>query len=126
MGNPVRVQISPRAPSYCSVAGPLPRKRARTFSDAVFAAGAIGGGLGNDPDQLDAETILGAHLVLGAAVLAAHVRPARIFAQMKDLNRSEEARAAHAFHRRVADQLFRLGHRGLSLSPEGCRERFPA
>src|SRR5205085_10655154 len=62
----------------CSVAGPLLRKGTRIVSDAVFAAWAVGGGLGDDPDQLDAEAILGAHFVLGAAMRAPYVRAARV------------------------------------------------
>ena len=80
-----------------------------------LGAGARRGGLGDDADQADREAVLGANLVLRAAVLAADVRAARVFAEMQDLGRSKELRAPEALDGGVAHQLGHLGHCGSSV-----------
>jgi hypothetical protein len=80
-----------------------------------LGAGARRGGLGDDADQADREAVLGANLVPRAAVLAADVRAARVFAQVKDLGRSKELRAPEALYGGVAHQLGHLGHCGSSV-----------
>jgi len=90
--------------------GPLPlREGTRSFS-AVLAAGPVGCRLGNDVDKSDAVAILGANLVLCAAMRAPHVRASGILTQMKDLDGAEELRAAKAFDRRIADPLLCFLH----------------
>src|SRR5882672_4463876 len=174
MGNPVRVQISPRAPSWVlflfgrgpevlgsdagvlflfgrgpevlgSDAGVLflfgrgPEvlgsdagvpflfgRGPEVFSRAVFAAGSIRSWLGDQPDEADAEAVLGAHFVLRAAMRAANVRPAGILSPVKNLHRPEQLRAAKALHGRVADQLLRLGHLRFSSSDTRRADRFRA
>src|SRR5690348_8695951 len=65
-------------------------------------------GLGNDPDQADAEALLGADLVPTAAVLAADVGAAGVFLQVKDLVRAEQLSALQAFDRGVGHDLGHL------------------
>ena len=126
MGNPVRVQISPRAPRgsssrregdplhFSAGGGPA--------GTAKLGAGSRGGRLLDDTDQPNRETILGADFILGAAVLATDVWPPGVFAKVENLSRAEEFGASQALDSGVADELGRFGHRGTSWFDQGGRE----
>src|SRR6266550_3904503 len=98
MGNPVRVQISPRAPSLICGGSSSFWERTRIISAAVFAPRAVRRRLGDESEEADAEAVLGAHFVLRAAMRATHVRAAGILSPVKNLHRSEQLRAAKALH----------------------------
>jgi len=75
-----------------------------------FGARARGGRLGDHADEADREAVLGLDLVLRAAVLAANVGAPWILAEVENLSRAEELRAAQALDGGIADQLGHLGH----------------
>jgi hypothetical protein len=112
MGNPVRVQISPRAPrgSPSREGGDPSYFLGLGLLAAALGAGSRGWWFRDDAHEADGEPILCLDFVLGAAVLAPHVGAAGILAEVKDLGWAEQLRTSNALDRGIADELGGFGH----------------